>query len=93
MAKCNGYSNFETWSVASAIDNTESLYNFFRDGVKEMKEKFSDKDQQMITLANIIKNTMISMMPDTSSPIWGPIIHASLTSVNTREIAIMLLED
>lgn len=93
MAKCNGYSNFETWSVISAIDSTESLYNFFKDCVKEMKEKFEDKDQQMITLANIVKNTMISMMPDTSSPIWGPLIHADLNTVNTREIAVSLLEE
>ena len=89
----NGYENFETWTVANAIEHTKSLNEFFKDGVKEVKEKFKDKDAQIITLANIIKNTMISMMPDTSNPIWGPLLHAELTKVDTRTLAMEMLEE
>lgn len=90
----NGYTNYETWSVISTIHNTESLYNFFNDARKEVKEKFPDEGSQLINMASILRNVLEGMMPNTSNPIWGPLVNAVLADrINLREIAIALLED
>lgn len=92
MTKYNGYTNFETWAVAAAIDNTESLYNFCQDMVKETSV-ITDKDSRKAQIMNILKNMCLSMMPDTSNPIWGPIMHGCLQDhINFSEIADGLLD-
>lgn len=94
MAEHNGYANYETWSVISTIDNTESLYNFFKDWTKEIKSKTEDKNQRKSATIDLIKKTMESMMPKTNNPIWAPLINAVMADhVNFGEIADSLLEE
>ena len=92
MSGHNGYTNYETWTVISAIDNTESLYNFFRDWVKEIKAKTDDHIQRKSATIDLLKKTMENMMPKTNNPIWAPLINAIMSDhVNFSEIADSLL--
>lgn len=92
MATHNNYTNFATFTVANAIAHTESLNNFFDDGVKEIKEKYTDHDTRLISAAGLLKNTVESMAPRANNPIWGPLINAQISQyINFREIAEEML--
>lgn len=94
METYNGYTNFETWSVKATIDNTQSLYNFFRDWVKEVKTKTTDKNKRISATIDVLKQVMENMKPNTNNPIWGPLINAVIEDhINFREIAEELLGD
>ena len=89
----NNYTNYATFTVANAIENTESLNAFFGDGIKEIKEKYEDHDTKLIAAAGLLKNCVESMAPRANNPIWGPLIHAQISQyINFREIAEELLE-
>ena len=88
----NGYTNYSTWSVSSTIDNVESLYNCFKDAVKEVKTQYQ-KDERVPKLARILRNTVESMMPNTNNSIWGPLINNECSLINYYEIAQHMLED
>lgn len=55
----NGYSNFQTFTVANAIYNTDILYSCFKNAVKEVQEKFP-KEARVSALSNILKKTQYS---------------------------------
>ena len=94
MATHNGYTNYETWTVISAIDNTESLYNFFKDWTREIKSKTDDDIKRKSATIDLLKKTMTSMMPKTNNPIWAPIINAVMADhINFGEIADTLLRE
>lgn len=88
----NGWTNYPTWLVVSTFDNVESLYNFSKDAVKEVKEKFSE-DERISQLAHLLKNTVESMAPHTNNMIWGPLINNELQTINFPEIARNMLEE
>ena len=88
----NGWTNYQTWSVISVLDNTSSLYNFFKDAVKEVKEKYPE-DKRISSLTDILKNVVNNMKPNTQNNIWGPLINAAYESINFPEIARSMLED
>ena len=90
--KHNGWTNYETWTVIVNIDNTLSLYNFYKDAVREVKEKFPE-DKRMEPIISILKNMVNGMKPNTNNNIWGPLINATYESINFPEIARNLLED
>lgn len=93
MAQHNTYSNFATFTVANAISHTESLDAFFGDGIKEIKEKYSDHDTRLISAAGLLKNCVESMAPRANNPIWGPLINAQISQyINFRELAEEMLE-
>ena len=92
MSEYNGWTNYETWTVKLVIDNTESLYYFFQDAVKEVQEKYSE-DQRISSLINILENVIKSDMPQTTNRIWGPIMNAAYHRINFPEIARSMLED
>ena len=94
MATHNGYTNYETWSVIATIDNTESLYNFFQDWIKEIKSETEDKMKRKSATIDLLKKTMENMMPKTNNPIWAPLINAIMADhINFNEIAETLLEE
>lgn len=92
MAKHNGWSNYPTWVVISTFDNVESLYNFSKDAVKEVKENYSE-NEHISALAHLLKNTVESMAPYTNNMIWGPLINNELQTINFPEIARSMLEE
>ena len=89
---CNGYTNFQTFTLANAIYNTQSLYNFFKDATKEVQEKY-EEETRVSALTNIMKNTVNSMKPRTNNNIWEPLIHNAMESINYPEIARLMLEE
>lgn len=88
----NGYTNYQTWVVAATIDNTQSLYNFCKEAVKEVKEK-NEEDKRVSALMSILKNMVLSMKPNTNNLIWEPLIANSIESINYAEIARLMLEE
>lgn len=93
MTAHNNYTNFATFTVANAISHTESLNAFFNDGIKEIKEKYTDHDTRLISAAGLLKNCVESMAPRANNPIWGPLINAQIAQyINFRELAEEMLE-
>ena len=88
----NGWTNYQTWTVISVIDNTESLYNFCKDAVKEVKEKYAE-NERISPLISILQNIVKNMKPQTNNNIWGPLINNAYESINFPEIARSMLED
>lgn len=88
----NGYTNYQTWVVAATIDNTESLYNCFKNAVKEVKEK-NPEESRVSALSGILKNTVLSMKPHTNNRIWEPLLANAIESINYPEIARLMLEE
>lgn len=90
--KHNGYTNYQTWLVAATIDNTESLYNFCKDAVKEVQEK-NEKNKRVSALTDILQNMILSMKPHTNNMIWEPLLADAMESINYQEIARLMLEE
>lgn len=94
MAKHNGYTNYETWTIINAIANTESLNNFFKDWVKEIKSNAKDEIEKRSRTIDLIQKVVESMKPTTNNPIWEPLINAIQTDhINYLEIANTMLEE
>ena len=89
----NGYTNYETWSVMVTIDNTQSLYNYFKDMVHET-ETISDEIERKSKIIHITKQTVENMMPKTTNLIWAPLLNSLLEDhINFSEIADSLLAE
>ena len=94
MPKHNGYSNFETWTIINAIANTQSLHNFFKDWIKEIKSNGKDEVDIRAKTVDLLKKVVDSMKPTTNNPIWEPLINAVQTDhINYLEIANTMLEE
>lgn len=94
MATHNGYTNYETWSVINTIANTESLNNFFRDWVKEIKNNAADEVERRSRTVDLLKKVVDSMKPTTRNPIWEPLLNAvTADHINFLEIANTMLEE
>lgn len=94
MATHNGYTNYMTWSVASTIDNTQSLYNFFKDWQKEIREKTSDEAERVSATMDILKKVVENMQPSKANPLWGPLLNAVVEDeINFREIAEIMVNE
>lgn len=94
MATHNGYTNYETWTVINAIANTTSLYNFFKDWVKEIKRQSKDEIECRSKTVDLLKKVLDSMKPTTNNPIWEPLLNAlTADHINFLEIADTLLKD
>lgn len=90
----NGYSNFETWTVASVIDNTESMYNRFRHVVRMLRNNYQDETERVNRLADEIKAFIGNMMPNKYNFIWSPIMNDILENkINFREIATLMFDN
>lgn len=90
----NGYTNFETWTVASVIDNTESMYNRFGHVVRMLRNNYRDETERVNRLADEIKAFVGNMMPNKYNFIWSPIMNDILENkINFREIATLMFDD
>ena len=90
----NGYTNYETWLIAATIDNTESLYNFFQDWVKEIRNTTEDPIERKSKTMDLVRKVIENMKPKTNNPIWEPLINSVITDqINFLEIANTLLEE
>ena len=89
----NGYTNYETWTVANVLANDESLYNFSQALLAETAS-ITDSDKRKVEIIKVLRNLCISMQPNTTNHIWGPIINSVITDrINFAELADTLLED
>lgn len=94
MEKHNGYSNYETWTVASVIANTSNLYIFFKNLATDLINNSENRFNVKKTLIQHIKVKVIDLAPKGNNPIWDPIINNIHTEViNYSEIADSILEE
>lgn len=89
----NGYTNYETWTVMLIINNTESLYNFFKKIVEGIK-KSEEKENWIYAAAAAAKHVVEETKPTTNNDIWNQLIMHDLESkINFYEIGQALIEN
>lgn len=93
--KYNGYTNYETWAVYSAITNNESLYNSWMMLARDLKTR--EKEENLaIDLKNHIKNQCslyLQEVPILPKLFIEPLLMGAIEKVNFVEVAESLLED
>lgn len=90
--KYNGYKNYETWTVMLIISNTESLYNFFRETIKGIKNS-EEKDNWVQAAAESARYIVEEMQPDTSNTMWSQLIgHVLDSRIDFWEVGEALLD-
>lgn len=89
----NGYSNYETWTVVLVITNTESLYNFFKNIVGDIKHAHQDETEQLHAMAESIKWVVEEMKPTTNNDMWNQLLtHTLECRIDYWEAAQALLD-
>lgn len=77
--KYNGWTNYETWSIALFIDNEQEWYN----EVREMITKTIEDYDAMVLIKEFIEDNLITTE---LTPYQSQMISASLSEVNWKEI-------
>ncbi len=94
----NGWSNYETWTVALWIDNEESRYRYWRGEAKRHQEVASESTQVQdgiwtkaeaarFNLADQLKNDTLEGSPIEEPSVYSDLLNAALSEVNWIEIA------
>jgi len=79
VTKYNGWTNYETWSVALFFDNEQYLYN----EIVEVASKLS-----LVDLMEFLKEGAYTLLDVESANIYAQqMLNASLAMVNWREVA------
>jgi hypothetical protein len=80
------------------IDNTEHVYNYWKDSAKEAYRKAKNtnlenkKDEAVYSLAEEMKNYYHETMPQISG-VFGDLMNSALQEVNWHEIAKIHVEN
>lgn len=83
----NGWTNYETWSIALFIDNDESLYNQLNEAKKGFKKDF-------YAFANWIKDWVYDFLDVGNLNVYQQqLINSTLQEVNYSELAKSYLEE
>ena len=86
----NGYTNYETWTVASVIDNTDYIY----ESMKRITDNTTDYNEKLLALNNYVRVLVAKARPETGSPIWDPITNNIMKEeINYAEIVKAFLEE
>lgn len=86
----NGYTNYETWTVASVIDNTSHVY----ESMKRIADSTTDRNEKLLALNNYIRVLVAKSRPETGDPIWDPITNNIMKEeINYAEIVINFLDE
>lgn len=90
----NGYTNYMTWSVMATIDNTQSLYHYFKGVVERCKMETNDIYEQKARVRDALEKLIVSMKPNTTNIIWSPLINCILSDeINFTELTDCLLDN
>lgn len=103
----NGWSNYETWSVALVIDNDQRTYSESREIVRdaiqngEPSEYWTEEDRKRFRVADALKDWVersleISTEPTEAEPmsfLVSQLVSAALSDVNWTEIAENYIEE
>lgn len=96
----NGWSTYETWCVALWFGNDEGSYNYWKDLTEETYNKAEETAYQ--TKAEVAANELSDLIKEhlqESNPLFetcnlfSDLISASLSEVNTYEIAENWIDD
>ena len=89
----NGYRNYQTWCLASWIDNSESLYNRFHIFIRDARKEEFPRDKLKSLLINDLRNYTIRARPKNNS-FWDSITNDVATEmIDYREIVELMLQE
>ena len=94
--KYNGYTNYETWAVNSAISNEESLYNSWKVIAKEFWHKTNADYELAKEIESYVKDVsadFIKEIPIVPKYFIEPLLMGAISEVNWIEVALSLLEN
>lgn len=89
----NGWTNYETWSLALILDNDEGSYRYWRGvaqdcwDVADGDKTFSREDRAAFELEDRLQAETEEAMPENLSPLWSQLLSAAVSEINYREIA------
>ena len=99
-ARHQGYANYETFTVSTALNNERDIYEHFKARAQELKEEYpaevSNEDEAVysgvcIRLADEVKEWMEDRQPviDTYGPnqVFDTLLNAAIDTVDWREVA------
>ena len=100
-----GYTNFETWSIALILDNDRELCTTWRGYAVQIKVEAANIPQvfegiwtpeqgAIFTVADTLKDQFENQAEDLDlAPPFGDLLSAALSAVNWQEVAEGLLEE
>jgi len=86
-----GWKNYETWAVASWIDNEESSQEYWNERAIEIKEEGSEHLSS--DLADELKNAFDYGNPLGEAGVYSDLLNSALGEVDWYEIAKVILMD
>jgi hypothetical protein len=95
LASCriyNGYTNYETWTVALWIDNDEGLQSQWLQQAQDCIDT-CDADGAVASLAIALRDEIKDgeMVPDLGATMWADLLGAALSEVDWHDIAENLI--
>ena len=84
-----GWTNYETWSVALIWDNEQGSYNYWNERAYQMQREFGE--DALYELAEEMKTELQDNMPELDS-LYQQLLGAAIDEVDWREIAGHWLE-
>ena len=89
----NGWTNYETWLVVVHIENTESLYHYIHNFIKEKIRNPPQRMEMTSMLMEKIEDLLDKLQPKKCETIWTDLMSAARGRINFYEIAESLLND
>lgn len=91
---CNGWSNWETFTVYNYLVNTESVYQSWDSRALELLEGWGgDKDDAAADqLAEELEGGIAGNAPDNLTPVMDSLLQGALEDVDWLEVAIAFIE-
>lgn len=104
--KCNGFTNWETFTVINEINNNQGCYNYWRGVAKDIVDESNFvihddahgvwKEEVVEELASFLKKG-IGTIPDyvinTAGGIYATMLSSSVNKVNWNEVAMDIIDD
>ena len=94
MEKYNGYSSYETWLVATWINNDQANIDYWMDVAKHQYNSAEDQKEAIISFGEYMKEYYEDRMPESDDigGFWSDMLHAALCSVGWHELAAKYME-
>lgn len=84
MSECDGFANYETWSVIVCIKNDQALYRYWR----SVALQSSDVD----ALAETMEEEFEAKMPEIRTGVYRDLLGHALGNVDWHECAETILQ-
>ncbi len=102
VKKYNGYSSFETWTLALWMNNDQGSYERYRELAREIREiqgrkaaeYLSKREVEVVALAEALREEFEEDSPVAQHiSVYADLMNAALAEVDWHELASNLLDD